>query len=211
MAKCKGINRKGKKCGSSAIEGSDYCQDHQNQAFQSEDKRPPKQRKPLLKTLWRHLISFFVGLATMFGILSYLQPNISVTPLASLDSSPMSTRFIVTNNGYLFIRDVAYSIALGSVEGSNVLQSETRRVYEKGPQFMLKQQQKRFLHPNQSDTVNIDIKYFRKLMPITKANIGIIVNFRTWYFPFQRKRIYSFFTLKDASGKMHWFPKTLDN
>ena len=60
MAKCKGINRKGKKCGSSAIEGSDYCQDHQKKALQSEDKRPSKQRKALWGSIqkWHNIVFY---------------------------------------------------------------------------------------------------------------------------------------------------------
>ncbi len=168
-----------------------------------------------LKPAWHYTMAFAAGLATMLGIVSYVHPNISVTPLIALDSSrPLSMQFLVTNNGYLTIHDIKYAFGIERIEGKVTFGSfgGPPGVDESSPRFVAPEYKRaKSLDPNQSDSLSIDFNIFRMAEPIRKADIGIIVSFRLWFIPWHQERVYHFVTQKAADGNLYWFPKPLDN
>jgi len=167
-----------------------------------------------LKSIWQYVMVFAAGLATMLGILSYIHPNISVTPLMALDSSrPLSMQFLVTNNGYLTMRDVEYACGIEKIEGILTIGSYggPPGLNKHSPRFVASQYKLgKSLGPNESDSVSIDFDIFRKAEPIKMADIGIIVSFRLGFSPWRQERIYHFITQKCTDGRLYWFPKPLD-
>jgi len=168
-----------------------------------------------LLSIWRYVIAFAAGAATLFGILSYLHPNISVTPLMAIDASrPLSMQFLVTNNGYLTMHDVTYACAIEKIKGQVTFGSYggPPGLTKKSPTFVAPQHESgKSLGPNHSDTISVDFDLFRQADPVETADIGIIASFRLGLIPWRQERLYHFVTQKCSDGKLYWFPKPPDD
>jgi hypothetical protein len=173
-----------------------------------------KKRPSLFSRLWGYIATFLTGLATMFGILSYVNPNVTVTPLMELDTERVfSTQFTVCNNGYLAIHDMEYGCAIENVQGRFTigtlggppgLNEHSPRLYDLEHNF------KSSLDTNHCDTISFDFSLFKNADPIMGADIGIVVSFRVGIIPLHQERIYHFVTKKSSDGKLHWFPRPID-
>ncbi|MCX5902591.1 MAG: hypothetical protein NTV89_03780 [Proteobacteria bacterium] len=168
-----------------------------------------------LQSSWRYVMAFAAGAAALFGILSYIHPNISVTPLMAIDASrPLSMQFLVTNNGYLTMHDVKYACAIEKIKGRVTFGSYggPPGVNQNSPRFVAPQHESgKSLAPNQSDTVSIDFALFKKADPVEMADIGIVASFRLSLIPWRQERLYHFVTQKCSDGKLYWFPKPPDD
>lgn len=160
------------------------------------------------------MIAFIGGLATMFGILSYVHTNISVNPTVSLDTSrAFSMQFLVTNNGYLTLHNIKYALAIGNINGRIFIGSYggPPGVDEQSPRFIISPDGLgESLRPNESETISADFDIFRMAEPIKEVNIGIVVTFNLGFNPWPQERIYHFVTKKTSDGKLYWFPKPVD-
>jgi hypothetical protein len=159
-------------------------------------------------------MAFAAGAATLFGIISYIHPDVSVTPLIAIDASrPLSMQFLVTNNGYLTMHDISYACAIEKIKGRITIGSYggPPGLNESSPRLVAPQYKLgKSLPPNQSDSVGIDFAMFRRAEPIEMADIGIIISFRLGFIPFRQERLYHFVTQKCSDGKLYWFPKPPD-
>lgn len=173
-----------------------------------------KKKRNYLPLLWRYVVAFTTGLATMFSILSYVHPNIVVTPLAPIDPARIfSTQFVVSNNGYLTIHDIKYECAIEKIEGQVTFGSYggLSGINEISPRLSaLEHDLKSSLGPNHSDTVSFDFRLFTKAEPIRSADVGIVVSFRVGFIPLRQEHIYHFVTQRSSDGRLHWVPKPLD-
>jgi len=155
-------------------------------------------------------LAAILGIAT--GYLALL-PRVSVSRNEQLDpSNTFSSPFIISNDGPLPMENVRFTCGIVDVK------------HENGPEilgdinfgtafFVLKDKNgnpavmnfgSREMMPGERSTMpSCSYPY---LNPIERANIGIVVDFRLGYTPFETKRIFRFGTLKDSSGKLHWFP-----
>lgn len=169
---------------------------------------------PRLRLFWNYFWAFFAGAATLFGILSYIHPNISVTPLVEIDTTrPFSMQFIVTNNGYLTMHGVKYACAIDKIKGRISIESYGGQpgINQSSPRLIAPQHEtKKSLGPNHSDTVGIDFEILKEVEPIEVADIGIIVSFYLGFIPIRKERIYHFVTRNTADGNLKWFPKPID-
>jgi hypothetical protein len=155
-------------------------------------------------------------LAAILGILTgylALLPRVSVSQNEQLDpTNTFSSPFIISNEGPLPLEDAKFRCGIAEAK------------IEKGPDirgapnfgtsfFVLKDQNgnnavQNFGSPEilPGERSTMPSCSFPWLNPVENADIGIVVTFRVGYTPFPGTRVFHFSTLKDVSGKLHWFP-----
>lgn len=110
MARCKGINRKGDRCGSNAAITSEYCEAHQDQANKPQNKPPFFRRYKILKSLIIFIIVAVIG-ALVGGFTDLnIWPSILIQSdkIRGMEPKPsISMRVIekVTNKNHLDFRN----------------------------------------------------------------------------------------------------------
>jgi hypothetical protein len=159
------------------------------------------------------VIGFFAAiLGIVTGYLALL-PRISVSQNDQLDpSNTFSSPFIISNDGPLPIENVRFACGIIDVK------------HENGPEMIGDQNfGSRFfvMHDKEGKIAGFNLGSpemlpgerstipscsYPWLNPVEYANIGIVVEFRIGYTPFPGRRVFRFGTLKDAAGKLHWFP-----
>ena len=172
-------------------------------------KKKPHQKKSKAskkKTLMPNLSlgwKIFVGLSvilTVIGSIYSFSPEVEVYPYSSLNPlDPFATPFIIKNNSYLSIYDVAFSCEPKNVDASashsTFLGGETSFGKPPIPFIDTGESSKSFCF----FPVNFT-------SPITSADINILVSFRPSFIPWRQKKRFRFTTEKDINGKLVWLP-----
>ena len=155
------------------------------------------------------IILFFVSIA---GFLFAVYPRISVYPGESLDPhSPLSTPFIIKNDGYLSLRDIHYSLTPKNVKILSpagdccvTLTSESDKVRFVNP-FSFKIPE---LEPNNTTAIFLE-QNITTVLNISKdivrsADININVTFKTSFVPYTFSKKYKFVTNEKKTGEYIW-------
>lgn len=181
-------------------------------------KTKPRKRKnnrnqpPPLKRRSRFLLSvsrfwkLFVGVSVILGIivsLLSLAPNISVSTSQSLDpKDPLSTPFIITNNGPLPIHNVEILFGINKMTTPppmNQTISTLSLGYAKPPIPVLK------AHETMTFWCPPVFKFSRD--PINFADISVLVSYRPDFFFWRKTAPYRFVTISNKEGITNWYGK----
>jgi hypothetical protein len=155
-------------------------------------------------------------LAAILGILTgylALLPRVSVSQNEQLDpDNTFSSPFIISNDGPLPMENVMFRCGIA---GAKIKEGpEIKGAPNFGTSFIVltdkdgKIAAQNLGSPEMLPGERSTMPYcsFPWLNPVEGADIGIVVTFRVGYTPFSQTRVFQFATLKDASGKLHWFP-----
>lgn len=148
-------------------------------------------------------------ISAILGVVSgwvSLIPHVTVTQNQALDPSrPLTTPFVITNEGPLAIRDVnffctPYNIQTrsgGGLGSTNV--GFTQSSLWPG-----------LMQPGEQGTIECltGVEIGSKQDPIVLGEVGITVTFKAWYVPFKTfERKSRFVTQSDPEGRLYWYPQ----
>jgi len=172
---------------------------------------PPPQHSPIAAKPSKH--GLFLGLAglvlTAIGLVALIElfPRLSATatPPTNLDRPLESSRFTITNDGYVKVTDVSslcflWKVTLGSVR----FQSGTVEIV-KPPEAKLS--------PTESMTVPCSSEKMRlvgspppyRQPRLTEGDLAIVVYYRVWPFTFYRdRRLFRFAARFGEHGEITW-------
>ena len=87
MARCKGTNQKGNRCGSNAVNGSEYCKAHQDQAPKPHTESPSYKNHNMFKSISKYFIGALIG-AFISVLFSHFWPHILIQIDKSREMEP---------------------------------------------------------------------------------------------------------------------------
>lgn len=151
------------------------------------------------------IISVLIGAVGLVALVE-LFPRLSTTATSTTDLDDVlgSSKFAVTNDGYLKVTDVASTCFLWNVKigGHNMREDLVRIVRPKNLD----------LEPGETFTVQCTPTgnpIIRALPPddvlrVTKADVAIVVYYRPWPFSFHRHRLFRFVATFAKNGTVTW-------
>src|SRR2546426_2586389 len=159
------------------------------------------QSQPPIQTVSRRQIRFVEILGLFLATISlitlvelYPRPSVSSSPPFNLENL-LSSRFTVTNDGYLDLNDVHAVCFVWKAQATlqirnTVLQSVSP---ERGT-----------LQPTQGLTVPCTGGFMLVNGQFSSADLAIVVSYRPWPFTFIRKRKFFRFVARFANGNIVW-------
>lgn len=163
------------------------------------------------KLAWSAIGIVAVGFGIYVGYVQ-LSPRISVSASAALNpSDPFSTPFVISNDGYLPIRDVEFLCRLTDVNarppGINL---SFENISVQGPDQFLgdKNQQTRDIAAGGHATTKCNLSPLFPVMPIENADISITVIFRPAFFRSQKAKYFRFVTARGSDGQLRWIQQS---
>ncbi len=124
MSKCKGINRKGKGCGSDRMPGSEYCEAHQDQApkrGRTDNHNTIQEEKAQVPTKVGRVSRVIKLACSLIGLLSvllnfwlgyyFILPRVTASiEMPSNSNFPFESHISIANNGNFAITNVVCSL-----------------------------------------------------------------------------------------------------
>jgi hypothetical protein len=126
--------------------------------------------------------------------------------------NPFSSRFTITNTGFIALENVSVGIAPGKIDwgGDAVLRTEGP-LSDKSHVLMSSNWQNHELRMDEPYTITpSDVFSPRGVQgpdnrPIQSADIAIIVTYQPWFIPWSRSRAFRFQARRGAAGKFLWY------
>jgi hypothetical protein len=166
----------------------------------------PRVKRPAL-LLW----SLIGAIALIFGVfVGYVQlaPRISVSASAPLNpSDPFSSPFVISNDGYLPIRNVQFLCRLSDVNAQPPgLNLSFENISVMGPDRFLgdKSQKIRDIDPGGQATTKCNLSPLFPVMPIENADIAITVVYQPAFYRSQKVKDFRFITVSGSDGQLRW-------
>lgn len=163
-------------------------------------KHQPKRQSILAKYLWNPIVVFSVVLGICVSLLS-LSPNISVVPGQSFNPhDPLSTPFLITNDGLLPLHSVEIFWGSNFMRNPNLSVESLSLGYASPPiKIIHRKEQKTFFCP----------PIFKWKVPINSADIIIRVLYRPDFLFWRQEMDFRFVAARDISGTVRWLPKPM--
>jgi len=172
-------------------------------------KRSGQKKKTTVKRL-RRVMTLIVALigtvAAAIGIWSYVKPRVSVhTGVPLTPSNPVSTPFVIRNDGQLSIRDVKCSNSMKELV-ENDMGVTIIGLGDYSNRFSDLQQVARVIYPGEEYSIQL---YFSKLKhhQFGKMDIAIVISFRPIkWLSWHKESLHRFVTRLGEDGQWHWQP-----
>jgi hypothetical protein len=182
----------------------------------------PAPAQPLVRRKPGVLVSSLIGLVSgVIGIVSYLTANVSVAPSTALDPATLfSTPFTVTNNGPLTLNDVRVSFAIGRVRniyGGGISTYDTggwvsKATDENSAVVQTEESGRpRTIPPQRAVTYSNALSNALTTQPLYDADMGVVVSYKVWYFPFRQEQLYRFKSERMTDGNLVWAPQVVES
>ena len=141
--------------------------------------------------------------SVLLTALSYV-PKPTVASSAALNpADPLSTPFVISNNGSLPMHDVSFRCVIRNLES----ESHGRFVAPAGAiptDFVI-----RTMHSGESATVGCPFQWMKLTTPLAAGDIEIVVVYRPDWWPWRREKPFRFATARYSDGTLHWLPRAL--
>jgi hypothetical protein len=187
----------------------------------SRNRKPArKKNKPPLKAqeivapksrIRARLVAWGLGIATVVGStgILFLQPRPSVNPPGPPDlTNPFNASFTITNTNIIPLRDVGVSIGVIQVVMSPLPFNETKRppLYYPGrlPTITREDWNNHNLEMDEKYTITPDVIAPGRGASLGGADVAIVVKYRPWFLPVERRRIFRFVTHNNGDGTFSW-------
>jgi hypothetical protein len=163
--------------------------------------RPPRTEKSVSKILLEATLAMLTVLAFLIALLT-LFPRVTVSNEAPIDpDDAFSTPFVVSNDGYLPLYSLQFSVAMGDVKyqnGSRLVGPPDFGFHLTTPEWKIAS-----LYPAKKFTV-----YAGRVLGahgnLKSADIAIVVDYRPMLWPFRRESVYVLKTGMGYDGRLHW-------
>jgi|GEM_PF-4881934 len=181
--------------------------------------------------MWKIVVGGITGLAAILGIAGFgffLVPKVSVSQSAPLNASdPFSAPFEVSNDGPLGLNEVKVSCALLLVKREERTLAQNLEVGRDQAGYRIlrplhRDATGRVIEPDSNVLVAVNIPPGQKTtvpcldntihwgVPITHADVAIVVSFRSDYLVIRQTKTYRFVTAPRSDGNLYWFPRLME-
>ena len=170
--------------------------------------QPPvlQAQKSLFPSLWFSSVwgmfwSGVVAFGTILGIISgayFFAPQLSATPSTTMiESDPMSTFFLIANEGNLDLHDVSFSCRVNTA-------TDGRGIYIAMSENNISTFRANF---QAKGKIGLPCLAATHLERLAQADISIIIQFRPSFWPYRKKSEYRFRTQQGDHEKVYWLPE----
>ncbi len=172
--------------------------------------------KPLQKSTNRSIWSWFRDgykgivvisvLVSLIGFVFLVYPRLTIAPgTTAVKLNPFYTPFILSNDGYLPIREIEFTCGLGGVTLRNSKQPTFKN-------FGVQIADTGIPSLNASESTSIEFnRIFNQKMPIASANIEVFVSYKPFLVPFRISKSQGFKTMLNYNGELVWIPAAGSN
>ena len=173
--------------------------------------RGKQAKKPLQKSLnrsiWSRLRSGYKGivaisvLVSLIGFVFLVYPRLTITPgITVVKLNPFYTPFVLSNDGYLPIKEIEFTCGLGGV----TLRNNKQPTFSN---FGVQIANTGISSLSASESTSIEFnRIFNQEMPIASADIEVLVSYKPFLVPFRLSKSQRFKTMLNYNGELVWTP-----
>jgi hypothetical protein len=169
---------------------------------------PKREGRPVYA--WRSILASATLIGGFAAVVTFL-PRISIVASDSADpSNPFSASFTIKNTNIVPLSDVSASLGIGQVETTGA---------HPDPQFIPSFESRLIMPVWQHHDVSMDegftitpgdlFKFPNPNVSVSFADIAIVVEYKPWFMPFHREKVFRFVTHQQTNGRLYWYSQTL--